>query len=40
MHVEADIVNVSYNHIYICVYEDSLIDTLNFTGYDCRDDFC
>ena len=38
MHVEADILNVSDNHIYI--YEDSLIYTLNSTDYDCCDDLC
>ena len=36
MHVEAAILNVSDNHIY----EDSLIDTLNSTDYDCCDDLC
>ena len=36
MHVEADIIKVSDNHIY----EDSLIDTSSFTGYDCCNDFC
>jgi hypothetical protein len=34
MHVEADIVKVSDNHIY----EDSLIDTIIFTGYACCND--
>jgi hypothetical protein len=38
MHVEADIIKVSYNHIYI--YEDSLINTFSFTGYDCCNDSC
>jgi hypothetical protein len=36
MHVEADIIKVSYNHIY----EDSLINTFSFTGYDCCNDSC
>jgi hypothetical protein len=35
MHVEADIVKVSDNHIY----EDSLIDTIIFTGYACCNGF-
>jgi hypothetical protein len=36
MHVEDDIIKVSDNHIY----EDSLINTAIFTGYDCCNDFC
>jgi hypothetical protein len=36
MHVEADILKVSYTHIY----EDSLINAVSFTGYDCCNDFC
>ena len=36
MHVEADIIKVSNNHIY----EDSLIDKISFTGYDSCDNFC
>ena len=36
MHVEADITKVSDNHIY----EDSLFDTISFTGYVCCNDFC